>query len=638
MLITTAHLLVLHELGISEAAGQAVRTLAEDEPRGSLYRELELQGLMALEPPRSYRLTYAGREALGLFDAMQQAALVASFDQLEKDWRFLGSDILAALQAAEQNKGRVGPLTETMLSTRGFAEQAHDSLEKTSFSRLNKHGEAWLDFARRYRSRLEITGDLANSIHHMHPGYTGRPDLQMPAEHITLLEAMDLLAWSVPERSLYALSVLGQAVYEAVRKGGYAPLDAVLDEPILEVLALFIDRGSASLTDSQVTELQMLGYVDLEGRVSSAGQAAMQAYALLQRERPKRAPTFAITEPEGELLATIHQLNEPARGAGRSPDKKALHRVLVDRMAKRYQNFMGRYGRMVREKSARKRQALAMLEQMKEHDKWFGTFWDLDELLVGLEAFDLLRAEGQGPETVYRLTPNGQSIVLEQEGEPRDITATAVKALTASITRFQALADPWVEQAREEGLIGTGGITRSGHFYAGLAKHCPRTLKLTQTEATVLVNLPETGREISTFSAKEYSSPDEEKEAWACEKLEAFGLVNRLVDGQIVRTETGELLAKAVSGALSLAHPVTPTLLRVLAAIRQVGTLYAKERKVRIQPHAWEEAERLTGLSPQEFREAVHIARLGHYLGETTLTEAGLTLLEVQEHLKSIPA
>jgi hypothetical protein len=638
VLITTAHLRVLHGLGSSEAAGQAVRTLAEDEPQGSLYRELELQGLMALEPPRSYRLTYAGHEALGLFDAMHRAALVASFDQFEKDWRFLGSDILAALQAAEQNKGRVGPLTETMLSTRGFAEQAHDSLEKTSFSRLNKHGEAWLDFARRYRPRLEITGDLANSIHHMHPGYTGRPDLQMPAEHITLLEAMDLLAWSVPERSLYALSVLGQAVYEAVRKGGYAPLDAVLDEPILEVLALFIDRGSASLTDSQVADLQMLGYVDLEGRVSSAGQAAMQAYALLQRERPKRAPTFAITEPEGELLATIHQLNEPARGAGRSPDKKTLHRVLVDRMAKRYQNFMGRYGRMVREKSARKRQALAMLEQMKEHDKWFGTFWDLDELLVGLEAFDLLRAEGQGPETVYRLTPNGQSIVLEQEGEPRDITATAVKALTASITRFQALADPWVEQAREEGLIGTGGITRSGHFYAGLAKHCPRTLKLTQTEATVLVNLPETGREISTFSAKEYSSPDEEKAAWACEKLEASGVVNRLVDGQIVRTETGELLAKAVSGALSLAHPVTPTLLRVLAAIRQVGTLYAKERKVRIQPHAWEEAERLTGLSPQEFREAVHIARLGHYLGETTLTEAGLNLLEVQEQLKSIPA
>jgi hypothetical protein len=174
----------LHELAASEATGQAVRTLTEDEPQGSFYRELELQGLMVLEPPRSYRLTYAGHEALGLFDAMHQAALIAPLDQLENDWRFLGSDILAALQAAA------------------------------------------------------------------------------------------------------------------------------------------------------------------------------------------RAPTFAITEPEGELLATIHQLSESAKGAQRSPDKKMLHRVLVDRMAKRYQNFIGRYGRTVRERSARKRQALAMLEQIKEHDKW----------------------------------------------------------------------------------------------------------------------------------------------------------------------------------------------------------------------------------------------------------------------------
>jgi hypothetical protein len=635
VLITTAHLRALHEIGRSEAEEHPVHTLAENEPQEHIYYELELQGLMELEPPRSYRLTYAGHEALGFFDAMRQAGLLKPLDQLENDWLFLGSDILAALQAAEQNKGRVGPLTETLLRTRGFAERVYDTLEKTSFCRLNQHGEAWLDFARRYRPRLEITGDLANSLHHMHPGYTGKPDLWMPEKHITLLEAMELLTWSVPERTLYALTALGQAVYEAVRKGGYAPLATVLDEPILEVLASFIDRGSASLTSEQVADLQMLGYVDLEGRVSAEGQAAMQAYALLQSEHPKRARTFAMTEPEGELLAAIHQHNE---SAGSAPDKKTLHRALIDHMVKRYQDLMGRYNRAVRERSAIKRQALALLGQIKEHDKWFGTFWDLDGLLVGLEAFDLLRAESEGPETVYRLTPNGRAIVLEQKGEPRAITATAVKALTAALTRFQALADPWVEQAREEGLIGTGGITRSGRLYAALAKRCARILKLTRTEATVLVDLPETGREIATAGAKEYSSIDEEKEAWACEKLEAFGLVDRLVDGQIVRTEIGELLAKAVSGALPLAHPVTPTLVRVLEAIRQVGTLYAKERKVRIQPHEWAEAERLTGLGPQAFQEALQLARLGHYLGETTLTEAGLNLLAVQEQLKNMPA
>jgi hypothetical protein len=47
--------------------------------------------------------------------------------------------------------------------------------------------------------------------------------------------------------------------------------------------------------------------------------------------------------------------------------------------------------------------------------------------------------------------------------------------------------------------------------------------------------------------------------------------------------------------------------------------------------------ERLTGLGPQEFRENVHIARLGHYIGEVNITEVGLDLLAVQEQLNSKP-
>ena len=58
-----------------------------------------------------------------------------------------------------------------------------------------------------------------------------------------------------------------------------------------------------------------------------------------------------------------------------------------------------------------------MLEHLKEHDEWFNAFWDLEELLLGLEAFDLLHAEDDGAKTVYRLTPNGHKIVAEQQGK-----------------------------------------------------------------------------------------------------------------------------------------------------------------------------------------------------------------------------
>ena len=654
MFITKAHLLALQEFAAGEAAGHPVRTLAEDEPQGHIYRELELQGLLLLEVPRSYRLTDAGREARGILEAMRKAAgqaqgpsaahphsLPLQFNEFKNDWRFLGSDILAALYAAKLKEGQVGPLTAQVLSARGLTETVHDTLEKRSSVRLNRYGEAWLDFARRFRPRLEINGDLANSIRHMHPGYTGRPDANMPAEHIALLEAMDLLTWSVPERTIYALTALGRAVYETLLKEGYAPLDTVLDEPTLKVLALLVEQGSKALTSEQLLKLQMLGYVELDGTVSAAGQAAMGAYSLLvaprfiEGESPEQIRTFAITEPEIELLAAVQQIAEPANSSQLHPDKKTLHRVLIDRMVKRYQDLMGRYGRTIEERSAKKRKAVALLEHLKDHDEWFNTFWDLDELLVGLEAFDLLRAEVEETQTVYRLTPTGHKILAEQQGSSRDITATAVKVLTTAVTRFHAPADSWVEQAREEGLIGTGGVSKSGRFYADLAEHCVRIPALTREEAEVLVNLPETVRETSTSTARDHSSLDEEKQGWALEKLEARGLIERLVDGQIVQTEAGQLLARAVSGALQLGHPVTPAIVRLLAAIRQVGTLYVKEQKVRMMPHNWAEEERLTGLGPQEFKEAVHIARLGHYIGEVNITEAGLDLLAVQERLNT---
>lgn len=638
MLITTAHLHALNELANSEATGHAVHTLAEDDPQEHTYRVLDLQGLVLLEAPRSYRLTYAGREALHLFDAMRQAALLPPLDQLKNDWHFLDSDVLVALQTAQRNKGQVGPFTTQILNTRGLTESVQDTLRKRPSVRLNKHGEAWADFTARYRPRLEIDGALANSMHHMNPGYTGRPGADTPPEHIAMLEAMELLVWSIPEGTVYALTALGQAVYEALRKGGgYVPLDEVLDKPILEALALLADKGSTTLTPEQLENLQLLGYVESDGTLSAAGQAALRAYSLLQRETHEHIHSFAITEAEGELLATIQQLNEPANNSQLRPDKQTLHRVLVDHMVKRYEDYEGRYGRTIRERPAKKRKVVELLGHLKNHDEWFNSFWDIEELLVSLEAFDLVRTESEEAKTVYRLTPNGQKIVAEQGRTPRDISSTAVKVLTTAVTLFHAPADSWVEQAREEELIGTGGVTKSGHFYATLAQQCERKPALTREEAELLADLPQTVNEPPPLATKDRSLRDEEKRNWAFETLEARGYIDRLVDGHIMRTDVGQLLSKAVSGALQLGHPVTPAIVRLLAAIRQVGTLYVKERKIRIVPENWAEVERLTGLGPREFKEAVHIARLGHYIGEVHITEAGMDLLAVQEQLNSQP-
>lgn len=627
MLLASAHLIALHELAAKEAAGHTTHTLAEDDVQEHIYRELELQGLVLLEPPRAYQLSYAGREALDLIRAMHAENLLPTIDRLEHNWRFLGSDILGALHAATLRKGQVGPVTTDMLRARGLAKQTQDTLEKRQLTCLNRYGEAWEDFAERHRPRLEIYGELANAIRHMHPGYAQKPAAQMTAEHLALMEAMNLLVWSVPEGDNYVLTALGQAVYDALRKGGYSPLDVVLDEPLLQVLAELVDKGSAALASEQIASLQLLGYVDADEKLSEAGYAALRAYSLLQREAPEKTHTFAITEPEVELLTTIDHLVQQQKPT----HKEALHRALIDRMVKHYRSLEGRRGRMLREKAPLKRQAVALLEEVKEHDKWFNTNWDLEELIVGLEAFDLLRAEMEGSKMSYRLTPTGSRIVKEQEGNTRDISATAVKALTIVATPLSVPAQWWIEQAREEELIGTGGISASGHFYANLANHCVRQLALTREEAEILEQLPDTEGASCGFGTSNHEALDEEKRNWAMEKLEARGFINRLVDCQIIRTEAGQLLTRAVSGAMHLGHPVTPTIVRLLAAIRQAGTLYVKERKVRIQPHQWGEVERLTGLGEHEFREVLHVARMGQYVGEATLTEAGLDLLAVHE-------
>src|SRR5712691_905472 len=128
--------------------------------------------------------------------------------------------------------------------------------------------------------------------------------------------------------------------------------------------------------------------------------------------------------------------------------------------------------------------------------------------------------------------------------------------------------------------------------------------------------------------ASPHATAQREELAWALDKLETRGLIERLVDGQIVRTEAGQLLARAVSDALELAYPVTPGVVRLLSAIDEGGSsLYEKEPKVRLAPQQWAEVERLAGLEAEAFQEAVYVARLGHYIGDANLNEAGLDLL-----------
>jgi uncharacterized protein len=633
MLLTGDHIRALDALKASEVAGSTARTVAEDET--DTYRVLELQRLARPETGRAYVLTAEGREALRLLAEMRVQALLPPTDKIARGWRFIGSEVLAALAAAGRAEGRVGPLAEDLLRERGLAEDYKDRERKNRYLRLNAYGTAWLAYAQRHKPRLEVTGDLAQSIHDMPPAYADPHQLKVSAAHRAQLEAMRLLVWSVPDREVFTLTALGKAVYEALRKGGYPIANVVLDDDMLTLLATLAERGAGVLAPEQLAEVQMLGYAGPDGSLEPAGEAALRARQLLDAQPSRPPAAFTITRHEAELLDVVHQLSEEKNGTAQPATKAVLHKALIDGLERRYQDFVGKYGRKINEVPARKRQEQEMLAELRDRDRAYGDPAHLDELLVHLESFELLRAEAEGQATVYQLTPNGQRVVKEQGKSPRAITGTGVKAVTITTMAglYYAPVAGWIEHARDEELIGPGGITASGNFYAWLAEHARRWPALTRTEAQMLLNLPQDEPRSGDRQDRRTSrgdTGDEDEQERTLDRLEANGLIERMVDGQILRTESGQLLMRAVAGALELAYPVTPWIVRLLRAVRQVGeSLYVKEPKVRIQPHQWVEVERLTGLGPDEFRETVHLAKLGKYLGEANLHDAGLDVLEV---------
>jgi len=192
----------------------------------------------------------------------------------------------------------------------------------------------------------------------------------------------------------------------------------------------------------------------------------------------------------------------------------------------------------------------------------------------------------------------------------------------------------WYQAGREAGLLGTSEPSESGYLYAHLAEHVRRAPHLSKYELLVFHKIPARGMaEDELYRALE-GKLDRERIRWALEKLEARHLIEILPDGNVVETEAGELLDRALAGVPEgFGNPVTPLVVRLLRALREVGTLYVKEKRVRILPRNIEAAIRLSGLSKEAWENAMEAARVAGFVGRNSVNEAGLLLLEVAEKM-----
>ena len=651
MVITKKHAIALERLLADEEAGKPYTPIEEVDDE--TFTELEMAGLARFQTPVKLVPTYLGRElawilrdlyALGPKPFAEDEEEVGGDivileaygldkpENWEEGWRWVGSEVIAMLDAADR-AGRVGPLAEKALLERGLAARVRDRDKKVEYLTLTDQGRRVLEVYRAAEPGLEISAELANVIRKTPLGPAPSSELPTGSHEEHLLENMRLIAYSVPASDIFAYTALGQAVKKALETGGWGEGD-VLTSDILWTLADYVDTGEA--TEAALATLQALGYVGPAGELLPAGEWALEALRLYTEGARPDVWSFSVEGEEAEVLKTIDALWKKAeQNPEEVPTFERLKREMVDRKIKEYKALVEKYGRRLDEMPYKKKLIAERFKEAKDLAKWYEENFDLREALNSLESFNLIESsvDDKGRE-VFLVSDWGQKVIEDQAQNERDIPSTGVKAITMTRKTYSAPGIEWYQVGKEAGLLGSAEPTKSGFMYAHLAEHIRRLPHLTKYELMVFHKIPARGMTLDELYQALEKKLDKERIRWALEKLEARHFIDILPDHNIVETEAGELLDRALAGVPEgFGNPVTPLVVRLLKALKEAGTLYVKEKRVRILPKNIEKAIRLSGLSKEAWENAMEAARVAGFVGKNSVNEAGLLLLEVAEKM-----
>ncbi len=632
-----------HALALLKVREEEETVRAEDPS----FIELERMNLLRMEKPLEYSLTYWGRALADILNEMVDKGLIEHPSKWDERFRWLGSEVIMMIETAIENNGIPGPLTEEELRKRGFVETVKEE-KKGTVSVINGYARDIYRIFCSVHPRLIIDRELYRYIKDMPAGPAESSMLPAGGRFPILMGAMRLLAFSVPTSDVYALTALGQEIKKACEF--LAPsYDTVISEDIMDSLAKAVDEGVESLSEEEREVLLALAYIDVEGNILPAGEHLLNAYHIWKEHQFKPVKSINIEILDAEILKAIrevwkHHESDPSV----LPTVEELVHYMFYKPLKEYKHLVQHYGRRLyqdlgyqkKEEVLKKFSEVKTVEELfksfyEKGNKWYEKMYDIvQESLYTLESFNLIKAEEREGKKVHYLTGFGEKVLQDMEIRGvREIPAVAVKAITITNKEFASPNVEWYEKAVEAQLVGGGEATEAGRMYADMAYRIRRLPHITRFELQVLHKLPEKG-----FFVKDvYDQFDEtwrEEIEYALNKLEARGYIDILQNEAIVLTEAGKLIKKALSGTPEgFANPITPLAVRVLEALRKVGTLYEKEKKVRVLPKNFAEAMKISGLDPDTFEKELVVLRASNLIGKSSINEAGLLILEALEKL-----